>query len=110
MRQAKKYEVGTYQNKVGFTVTYSDDFKEHFLFSPQDALTLGELLVQVAKSMQVTVATDGVSVGLVETPKQVESAGFIEGVGVSDHINIGLTTPVDEGGGAGYENGSKKIH
>ena len=38
LKKAKHIQVGAYEDKVGFTVTYHDGQKEHFLFSPKVAI------------------------------------------------------------------------
>ena len=107
-KKAKSYEVGTYQDKVGFTVTYDDGHKEHHLFAPPAAVQLGDLLAKIARAAQVTVAEDDVSVGLAKE-QQPQQQGFSERIGISDHASVGLSTPEGE---EDYEqgNGQKKIH
>lgn len=105
---AKSYEVGSYQDKVGFTVTYEDGHREHQLFSPQNAVRLGELLMQVGKAAQVTVTEDNTRIGLAQTLDDQPLYGHSDKVGISDHVSVGLSTPEEKG--ESYENGKKKIH
>jgi hypothetical protein len=104
-RKLTKIEVGAHEDKVGYTATYQNGEREHHLFSPSIALQLCEHLSKLARAAQIKVADDDVTVGMATPPKQ---SGYTEQVGISDAVNIGLSTAVEEG--EENENGKKKIH
>jgi len=98
-------EVGAHEDKVGYTATYQNGEREHHLFAPSVALQLCEHLSKLARAAQIKVADDNVTVGMAKPQKQ---SGYVEQVGISDSVNVGLSTAVEEG--ENHENGSKKIH
>jgi hypothetical protein len=103
-------EVGAHEDKVGYTATYQNGEREHHLFAPSVALQLCEHLSKLARAAQIKVADDNVTVGMAkpQTPQTERRSGYVEQVGISDSVNVGLSTAVEEG--ENHENGSKKIH
>ncbi len=115
-------EVGAHEDKVGYTATYQNGEREHHLFAPSVALQLCEHLSKLARAAQIKVADDSVTVGMAKRTYQTtdealimsgmakpqKQSGHVEQVGISDSVNVGLSTAVEEG--ENHENGSKKIH
>lgn len=97
IRQAKKIEVGTHDGKVGFTVTYADDHKEHFLFKPAIATKLGNLLTKVAETYeQLSTPLDDPQIALADEEivnEEEGKRGYRENVGVGESVSVGLTQP-----------------
>ena len=105
IKKLTNIEVGTHENKVGFTMIYENGEREHMLFSPTVAIQLCDHLGKLARAASIRIADDNVTVSMAQ-PQQESSVAFKERVGVSDDANIGLSNP----GGMADENGSKKIH
>ena len=51
MRHTRRIEVGTYENKIGFTLYFDNDEKEHFLFAPAIAEALARKLLGVVEEV-----------------------------------------------------------
>ena len=51
MRYTRRIEVGTYEDKIGFTLYFDNDTKEHFLFSPVVAEALAKKLLGVVEEV-----------------------------------------------------------
>ena len=79
-RHANRIDVGTYADKIGFTVHFEHGEKEHFLFSPTIARKLAETLLSVVKD-----------VGYIE--RQMPTG---DGIGLSEGIGMRLTPPREE--------------
>ena len=119
IRQTKKIELVSYLDKVGFTVIYTDNTREHFLFSPETAIKLSTMLGAAARSMLGETKTitgndveitngstdDGAEVSSGEVPETNGQGGFHDGVAINDSATVGLVT-----GGRQDENDGKKIH
>jgi hypothetical protein len=82
MRTVTHIDVGTHEDKVGYTLHYADGEKEHFLFALPIAEDLAKKLAKVCSDMRyIEQAMDGV-------PKSR--------IGVSENITMRMSPPPTE--------------
>ena len=80
MRYAMKIDVGTHEQRVGFTIYYQDGDKEHFLFGKDVAKSLAESLLKVIADIEYI-------------ERQMPPG---DGIGLSEGIGMRLTPPGEE--------------
>ena len=78
MRHTTKIDVGSHEDKVGFTLHFADETKEHFLFAVDIAEDVANKMLQAVKDM-----------------RYVQEALRVPGdrVGISDEVTMRLTNP-----------------
>ena len=81
MRRTTKIEVGHHQDKVGFTMYFDDQEKEHFLFSLDIAESLANGLLKEIRDMRYL-------------DWQMKTPG--DDISVGDHAEIRLSPPQEE--------------
>jgi len=81
MRKTQKIEVGTYQDKVGFTMYFETGEKEHFLFSLDVASALANGLLKVIEDLKYI-------------DSQFKSPG--DCIRISDYSDVKIMPPKEE--------------
>lgn len=81
MRKVIGIQVGTHEDKVGFTQEYDDGEKQHFLFNPDVATDLGEGLIRMAKNLKYL-------------EKNLNIPG--DNISVSDYSRVEIQPPEEE--------------
>lgn len=78
-RRTTHIDVGTHEDKIGFTLHYEDGEAEHFLFSPEVAKSLGRKLLAVVEETEYL-------------ERQLPPG---DAIGVSDHAQVRIAPPTE---------------